>query len=274
MTNAMLHAPPLRSRGHRKSEDELLRRYAAGRNPQDLEALVLRFRPLALSLARRYARGGYALDDLQQVACLGLVKALRRFDRDRGVNFTSFAVPTILGELRRFCRDTAWPAHVPRGMQEQVRQLQQTSDELAATRGRAATVADLATELGWSEEDVVETMVAAATRAPVALERWDDDEEDARPAPCDHLAVHDPGYEAAEHLASLERALTGLTDTERRVVRLRFADGLKHQEIATRLGIADPAVARVLESALATLRRIVGASPDGVAASAATTTRG
>lgn len=267
MTSATLRKPPpLRSRGALKPDDELLCRYADSRDPHDLEALVLRFRPLALSLARRYSSGGYALDDLQQVACLGLVKALRRFERDRGVKFATFAVPTILGELRRFCRDAAWPAHVPRGMQEHVRALRRTSDELAATRGRVPTAAELATELGWTEEDVVDTMVAAATRAPVPLERWDDDDEDAPPAPCDQLAAEDPGYEVAEHLVSLERALTGLTHTERRVLTLRFADGLKHQEIAVRLGIADAAVARALESALVTLRHIVGGPADGVAA--------
>ncbi len=179
----MPHPPPLRSRTRRKAEDELLRRYAAQRDASALEALVVRFRPLAMSLARRYASGGYPLDDLQQVACLGLVKALRRFDPDRGVSFTSFAGPTILGELRRFCRDTAWPAHVPRGMQERVRELRRASDELAAARGCVSAAADLATELGWAEEDVVETMVAAASRSTVSLERWGDDDQDACPAP-------------------------------------------------------------------------------------------
>ncbi len=260
-TTTLKTRPPLSARGPLKSEAALLGRYAAHRDPHDLEALVLRFRPLALSLARRYANGGYPLDDLQQVACLGLVKALRRFDPDRGVNFASFAVPTILGELRRFCRDTAWPARVPRGMQEQVRELRQASDALAATRGRVSTAAELASELDWTEEDVVATMVAAATRAPVPLERWDDDEEDAPPAPCDHLAAEDPGYETAEQLASLEGALTGLTNIERRVLALRFTDDLKHREIAARLGIADAAVARVLDSALSTLRRIVDDRP-------------
>jgi len=268
MTNA-LPQPPLRSRGHVKPDDELLRRYAAHRAPEDLEALVLRFRPLAWGLARRYASGGHAFDDLKQVACLGLVKALRRFDPDRGVSFSSFAVPTVLGELRRYCRDTAWPAHVPRGMQERVRALRTASDALAAARGRAPTAGDLATALKWTQEDVVATMAAAATRAPVPLERWADEDDDAPPAPGDHLAAVDPGYEIAEHLAALEPALATLTELERSALALRFADDLRHHEIAVRLGIPGSTVARVLESALDALRRAVGVPEGGVLATAA-----
>jgi len=258
MTHTLPRAP-LGSRAHVKPEEELLRRYADHRAPQDLEALVVRFRPLAAALARRYESGGYAFDDLRQVACLGLVKALRRFDPDRGVSFSSFAVPTILGELRRHCRDVAWPAHVPRGMQEQVRALRTATDELAAARGKAPTVSDLATELGWTEDDVVATMAAAATRAPVPLERWADEEDDAPPAPADHLAVVERGYEVTEDLVALEPALTTLTPTERSVLALRFADELKYHEIAERLGLSDTAVPRVLESALLALRRSIGA---------------
>ncbi len=120
---------------------------------------------------------------------------------------TRRSIGAILGELRRFCRDTAWPAHVPRGMQERVRELRRASDELAAARGCVSVAADLATELGWAEEDVVETMVAAASRSPVSLERWRDDDQDAGPAPCDHLAVDDPGYALAEDLVALRPAL-------------------------------------------------------------------
>lgn len=266
MTTALPQPPPLRSRGHINPEEELLRRYAAGRAPEDLEALVIRFRPLATGLARRYAGGGYAFDDLRQVACLGLVKALRRFDPGRGVSFSSFAVPTILGELRRFCRDTAWPAHVPRGMQEQVRALRRTSDELAAAGSRAPTATELATELEWTQEDVVATMAAAATQAPVPLDRWAGDGHDEPPPPADQLAMVDPGYEVAEHLVALEPALTALTHTERRVLKLRFADDLKHQEIAARLGLSRASVARLLESALEALRRVIAAPTDRAAA--------
>src|SRR3954464_3441580 len=123
---------PRAGRSERAESDRLLRRYAAHRDPADLEELVRRFRPLVRKLALRYARGSEPLDDLEQVASLGLVKALDRFDPERGFAFTSFAVPTILGELKRSFRDTAWSAHVPRSVQERVADVRRESDAYAA----------------------------------------------------------------------------------------------------------------------------------------------
>src|SRR5215212_4216991 len=131
----------------------LLRRYARTGSPADLDALVRRFRPLARKLALRYARGSEPVDDLEQVANLGLVKAIRRFDPDRGFAFTSFAVPTILGELKRSFRDTAWSAHVPRAVQERVAKVRSESEAWVSRHGHAPTVRELAGRLECSEED-------------------------------------------------------------------------------------------------------------------------
>ena len=133
----------------------------------ECEVLVLDHRRLARRLAQRYVRHGEPREDLEQVAYLGLVKAARRFDPDRGVAFTTFAMPTILGELRRFCRDTRWSAHVPRAMQERVQALRRVED---AQAGRAPSAAEAAELLGWSEEEVLETRLAAASLSPQSLD--------------------------------------------------------------------------------------------------------
>src|SRR3954449_3304102 len=156
-------------RGHAPDSSALLRRYARDRRPDDLEELVRRFRPLVRKLALRYVRGNEPLDDLEQVASLGLVKALDRFDPERGFAFTSFAVPTILGELKRSFRDTAWSAHVPRSVQERVADVRRESDAHAALHGRSPSVRELAERLECDEEAVIEALDAAGALHPVSL---------------------------------------------------------------------------------------------------------
>src|SRR3954462_6618445 len=156
-------------RGHAPDSSALLRRYARDRRPEDLEELVRRFRPLVRKLALRYARGSEPLDDLEQVASLGLIKALDRFDPERGFAFTSFAVPTILGELKRSFRDTAWSAHVPRSVQERVADVRKEGDDFAARHGRPPTVVELAERLDCDTELVVEALDAACALSPVSL---------------------------------------------------------------------------------------------------------
>jgi len=244
------------------SDDALLRRYAAGREPRDLEALVRRFEPVARSLARRYAVGTYPRDDLEQVACMGLVAALQRFDPSRGVSFTSFMIPTVVGELRHFCRDTAWAAHVPRGMQEQALKVRRASEEVAGRLGRAPTADELAGELGWTQEQVVGALMAAASRAPVSLEGMADGDDGEGPALADRLGRIDREYGIVEDMVGVRRAMAALTEVERRVLALHFELGLRHQEIADCLGIAERHVGRALQTALATLRRVLGAPAD------------
>jgi RNA polymerase sigma-B factor len=240
-------------------DDEiLLRRYAASREPADLEALVVRYRPLALSLAHRYAHGPAPHEDLEQVACLGLVKALQRFEPSRGFAFTSFAVPTIAGELRRWHRDTAWAAHVPRRMQERVLEARAAGDRLAAERGRAATAGDVADALTWATEEVVEARCAAEALAPVPLDAPPGSEAAGPQHP---LGVEEPGFELAEGRAVLERALRGLTSREREILRLRYDEDLTHEGIARRLDTTAGSVAHALARTVAHLAELAGEAP-------------
>ncbi len=242
-------------------DDARLARYAAHGDPRDLEALVLRYRPLAVALARRYAGRVHSMEDLTQVACLGLVKALQRFDPGRGRPFAAFAVPTILGELRRFCRDTTWSVHVPRGMQERMISVRRAGDALTAARGRTPTVAELAEELHWDCETVVDALLAGSTRATIPLETEMGDGAD----PCqliEFLGDVDPGFEMVESLAALEASMGALTSAEKRVLRLRFEEDLKLHEVASRLNVPESRVSRLLASALRTLRRELGLESD------------
>jgi RNA polymerase sigma-B factor len=231
------------------SPDVLLRRYAADRDPADRDRIFDRFRPLARRLALRYARGAEPVDDLEQVASLGLLKAIERFDPERGFAFTSFAVPTILGELRRSFRDTAWAAHVPRSLQERVADVRSHTDAWVGRHGHMPTVRELAEALGCDEEEVIDALQAASALAPVSLEAGaPSDEEDGVLA--DRLGNEDPGFELVDDRVALGAALPALTDVQREVLRLRFEEELKQSEIAERIGVSQMQISRVLRAGL------------------------
>jgi RNA polymerase sigma-B factor len=226
-------------------------RYHDEHRPEDLDALVRRYQPLARKLALRYARGSEPIDDLEQIASLGLVKAIERFDPGRGFAFSSFAVPTILGELKRSFRDTAWSARVPRALQERVAEIRHATDDFSAHAGRAPTVAELTAQTGHLEEDVVEALQAAQALSPLSMDApRGSGEEDEDSLFIDRLGGDDDGYERVEDRAAIEAALPALTDVQRRVLHLRFSEQLKQSEIAARLGISQMQVSRVLRAAL------------------------
>ena len=229
-------------------DDELLRRFAAKRDPADLEALVLRYRPLARSLARRHARGPDGLEDLEQVACLGLVKAIQGFDPARGFAFSTYAVPTIAGELKRWYRQTAWAAHVPRRVQERVVAVRATADRLTTARGRPATAEAVARALRCETEDVIDALCAAEALMPVSLDGAAGPDADAGAA--HGLGAEDPGFELAEGRAAVEDALMQLSRHERELLRLRFDEELTHERIAQRLGTTPGGVAHALRGIL------------------------
>jgi RNA polymerase sigma-B factor len=245
-------------RGHAPDSSVLLRRYARDHRPEDLEELVRRFRPLVRKLALRYARGSEPLDDLEQVASLGLVKALDRFDPERGFAFTSFAVPTILGELKRSFRDTAWSAHVPRSVQERVADVRRESDAHAALHGRSPSVRELAEQLECDEEAVIEALDAAGALHPVSLNgpRRGDGEDEDDGALIDRLGGGDDGYERVEDRVAIEAAMPTLTDLQRRVLELRFGEDLKQSEIAHRVGCSQMQVSRLLRAGLQRLSTV------------------
>lgn len=231
-----------------------MRRYARRRHPDDLERLVMLYLPLARALARRYATASRGRDDLEQVANEGLVKALRRFEPERGFAFASFAVPTILGELRRYRRDTAWPARVPRALQERVRNVRAAAERLSAARGRSPTSRELAEEMGCDEEQVIEALCAVSSLNVVPLDGMPADGDGAVPTVADQLGADDPGYEHVDCLTTIESAIPTLTGAQKRVLRLHFDASLTQRQIASRLGVSRSEVARTLDDALHRLR--------------------
>jgi RNA polymerase sigma-B factor len=224
--------------------------------PNDPETLVLEHRRLARSLSQRYRRAGEPSEDLEQVAYLGLVKAARRFDPSRGIAFTTFAVPTVLGELRRHCRDTRWSAHVPRPVQEQVQALRRFED---AHSGGSPSVAEAARALGWTEEDVLEARLAAGSlraqslNAPLVG-------EDGIAETIDGIGAEDPGFASTEQRDELRRALATLTVRERRALRLR-AGGCTTPQIAARMALSTSQASRLVNRAARRLRAVLDGRP-------------
>jgi RNA polymerase sigma-B factor len=242
-------------RAQRAREDRrLLERYHRAGDRAAREALVERFLPLARQLARRYQRGGEQLDDLVQVASLGLLKAIDRFDPDRQTAFSSFAVPTILGELKRHFRDKGWAVRVPRDLQELAVRVDRVADELAREVGRAPTPAEIAERTGVSSEQVLEAREAAAAYRAVSLDRTRDEDDEEAEGVAATFGVEDPGFGLAEDAATVERLMRVLSDREREVLRLRFREDLTQSEIGQRVGVSQMHVSRIIRGAIARLR--------------------
>jgi RNA polymerase sigma-B factor len=218
------------------------------------EALVERFLPLARQLARRYQHGGEQLDDLVQVASLGLLKAIDRFDPARETAFSSFAVPTILGELKRHFRDKGWSVRVPRDLQELTVRVDRVTEQLARELGRAPTLAEVAERTGHTEEQVLEAREAAGAYRAVSLDRPRDDEEEGEGSVGAAMGTEDPGFGVAEDAATVQRLMRVLSEREREVLRLRFAEDLTQSEIGLRVGVSQMHVSRLIRQAIAQLR--------------------
>ena len=241
-------------RAARTAEDRrLLERYHRHGDRAARDAIVARFLPLARQLARRYAGAGEPLDDLIQVASLGLVKAVDRFDPRRAVAFSSFAVPTILGELKRHFRDKGWSVRVPRDLQELALRLERVAEELSREIGRAPTSAELAERLGVSEEDVLEAREAAHAYRAVSLDRPRTEDDESGPNVADAMGGEDPGFVRAEDAATVDQLLRVLAPREREVLRLRFVEDLTQQEIGERIGVSQMHVSRLIRQAIARL---------------------
>jgi RNA polymerase sigma-B factor len=228
----------------------LLRAY---REEGDIEArdrLVEGFMPLVSSLARRYAGRGEQLEDLQQVAALGLVKAIDRFDLDREVDLVTYIFPTVVGELKRHFRDRVWSVTVPRRLKELHQLLSRLIDDLTARDGRSPTIPELALAAGVTEEEVVEGLEAGRAYTARSLTATFDVEDGAEIALIDLLEDEESGYEEAENRDLLASGIHALDERERRIVRLRFADGLTQSEIAAEVGVSQMHVSRLLRRAL------------------------
>jgi RNA polymerase sigma-B factor len=247
--------PPRGNRTARAAEDRrLLARYHRGGDAAAREQLVERFLPLARQLARRYHHGSEQLDDLVQVASLGLLKAIDRFDPGRETAFSSFAVPTILGELKRHFRDKGWAVRVPRDLQELAVKVDRVGDEMSRELGRAPTTSEIAERIGAQDEQVLEAREAAAAYRAVSLDRPRTDEDADGDSYAESVGEEDPGYRLAEASATVEQLMGVLSAREREVLRLRFAEDLTQAEIGARVGVSQMHVSRLIRQSIARLR--------------------
>jgi RNA polymerase sigma-B factor len=236
----------------RMLEDErLLWRYHRDGDLAAREDLVVRLLPLARQLAARYRHGGESQEDLVQVACVGLLKAIDRYEPDRGSGFTRYAVPTMLGELKRHFRDKGWSLHVPRATQELALKVGEALGTLPAKLGRAARPRDVAAELSAPIEDVLEAMEAATTYDVASLDaprRGGSDDDDWSYG--DSIADEEPGYELVEIGETLRGTLDALPERERLILKLRFERDMTQAEIAERVGVSQMHVSRLLRRSL------------------------
>jgi RNA polymerase sigma-B factor len=213
------------------------------------ERLIERYLPFAQRLARRFTTTGAEREDLIQVASCALVKAVDRYDPDRGFAFTTFATPTIDGELKRFIRDTRWALRVPRGLQERYLKLEVAISELEPRLGRSPTPAELAEHLGVTREEIVEAYEVATKRDVDSLDKAtaaDDGREDRHA----QVGREDPRYELIEECATIAPLLAGLPEREQEILRLRFGAELSQREIAEQLGISQMHVSRLIRRSL------------------------
>jgi RNA polymerase sigma-B factor len=221
------------------------------------ETLVTRFMPLARKVARRYWNSSLPREDLAQVANLALIKAIDRFDSGRGRPFEAFAVPTILGELRRCFRDSSWAVHVARGAQERSKAVQDAIELLARDHGRSPTVQQLALYLELPEEDILDALQVGHAYTATSLDAPVQNGEEETTLACT-LGEHDDGYEHVETAMLMENALACLTDHEQRLLILRFVDELTQAQIGKQLGVSQMQVSRLLRATLAKLRDHIG----------------
>jgi RNA polymerase sigma-B factor len=244
----------------RAREDRVLFvRYLRHGDQSAREELVQRFLPLARQLARRYQRADEPLDDLVQVASLGLLKAIDRFDPDREVAFSSYAVPTILGELKRHFRDRTWSVRVPRDLQELALKVDRVVASLSRDLQRAPSIGEIARALGASEERVLEAREASGAYRAASFDAprpgGDDDGSDSVG---DAVGRDDHGFGLAEHRATLDRLMQEIGPREREVLRLRFVEDLTQAEIGQRIGVSQMQVSRLIRQSLARLRTAAG----------------
>jgi RNA polymerase sigma-B factor len=242
------------------SDAQLLAQYAETRDPALRAALVERFLPLARSIAKRYRKAEEPFDDLLQVASLGLLKAVDRFDPARGIAFSSFAVPTIVGELRRHFRDRCWSVRPPRELQERALEVDKYRTELTTRLGRSPSVRELGQALELDDEQVLEALQAQQGMRAASLDAPRGNGEDNDATLADAHGVVDPELARAEHRATLSRLFERLDEREQRVLRLRFEEDMTQEQIGQIVGVSQMQVSRIIRGAVATLAAARGES--------------
>ena len=255
---------PGRGAERTREDRELFLRYRAG-DALAREQLVTRFLPLARQLARRYQRASEPLDDLLQVASMGLIKAIDRFDADRDIAFSSYAVPTILGEIKRHFRDRTWAVRVPRDLQELSLKVDKAVGQLSEDLRRQPSVAEIGEVVGADEEDVLEALQAGGAYRAVSFEapRGGNGDDDDVATLADSIGFDEDGFDRAEERATLARLMSGLSRREREVLRMRFEEDMTQAEIGEVFGVSQMQVSRVIRQALTRLR--AASEPDEAA---------
>jgi len=264
MTDELRLAGPVRRFGLDKPHDRsaaLFLRYQATRDATLRAEIVTRHLPLARSLARSFDTSRVPFDDLMQVASIGLIKAVERYDPAFGTAFSTFAVPTIRGEIQRYFRDHTWGVRPPRDLQERALALLKASDQIRGELGRTPTAAELAERVGATVEEVLEGLYAGQARDGDPIEQPADDRDDGLPYR-DSFGVDDSGYDRVDSAVTAHTLLTQLTVLERRVLHLRFKQDLTQDEVGQLLGCSQMQVSRIQRAAMSKLAQIAEQGAD------------
>lgn len=235
-------------------EARLWRSFTRTRDQAAREALVERYLPFAKRLALRYRGASESFDDLLQVANLGLINAVDRFDPERGIPFSAFASPTILGELKRHFRDRVWTVRVPRSLHDRMAEVEKAAAGLTRELQRSPSVGEIAARLEVEQIDVLEVLEASHNRRPLSLDRPSGPEDPEESSPTEWIGEEDEGYELVEGRIALDAALPHLDERERLVLRLRFVEDMTQSQIAERIGHSQMHVSRILRRALSRIR--------------------
>ena len=241
---------------------ELFRRFKEQGDAEARDQLIVNHINLVRFLASKFKNRGESLEDLIQVGTIGLIKAIDRFDPDRGLEFTTYATPTIMGEIKRHFRDKGWSVRVPRRLQELSAKVNQATDELTNQLQRSPSVAEIADYLGSSVDEVLEAMESSSAYSSVPLEGGGSGEDDESPSVIDHYATEDPDLAASDDRIVLEQAIADFSPREQEIIKMRFELGLTQVEIAEREGISQVQVSRLLRRALRRLQDKI--DPEGL----------
>jgi RNA polymerase sigma-B factor len=245
--------------GASQDAEELFRCWKCDGDEHARELIAERYMPLARKLARRYGRSSEPFEDLAQVATMGLLKAMDRYDPQRGA-FQSFAIPTILGEMRRYFRDCGWAVHVPRSAQERALKVRDAQEQLADAHGRSPTVNQLSQYLELDTEDVLEALQAIQSYQAVSLEAPRGNDSTESPSYAESIGEEDERYELVDLDAMVSSALREISPRERLILHLRFVDDLTQTQIAERVGISQMQVSRLLRRSIEQLRALTSDS--------------
>src|SRR2546423_9570334 len=242
-----------------ENDKALLRRYHEEGDLSAREQLIEQYMSLVRSLARRYAYRGEQLDDLVQIGAIGLIKAIDRFDVNRGVELTTYATPNIIGEIKRHFRDRGWSVGVRGGLQELNIQVSRLLEEQTVQLGRSPTIPELAKAAGVTDEEVLEALESGRAYSSLSLSAGTSQDEEGALDPLESIGTEEPRYEISEDMAVLAPGFRALDDRERRILHLRFFEGLTQSQIAQQVGISQMHVSRLIRRSLEKIRDEIAA---------------